>query len=66
MSTVNTAYISELLKHRKRTRRDLARALGLSEAGLSHKFTGRRRFSVAEVVKIAQFLEIDLNELVIR
>ena len=45
------------------TQRRLARHLGIREAGLSMKLHGKRPWSLAEMIEVADWLDVDLRDL---
>lgn len=52
------------LSLRERTRRDLAKALGLSEVSTNKKVNGTIKFSLNEVKKIKEYLNLTNDEVV--
>lgn len=61
-STAIVAALKKLLKARGATYRDLARALGLSEASIKRLFS-ERTFTLQRLEQICAFLEVDFFEL---
>ena len=49
---------------RERTQRDLAKALGLSEVSTNKKVNGTIKFSLNEVKKIKEYLDLTNDEVV--
>ena len=52
------------LSLRERTQRDLAKALGLSEVSTNKKVNGTIKFSLNEVKKIKEYLNLTNDEVV--
>lgn len=52
------------LSLRERTQRDLAKALGLSEVSTNKKVNGTVKFSLNEVKKIKEYLNLTNDEVV--
>ena len=52
------------LSLRERTQRDLAKALGLSEVSTNKKVNGTIKFSLNEVKKIKEYLDLTNDEVV--
>jgi len=62
--SANIRLIRSEMRDRGYIQRDLANLLGLSPTTISFKMAGLRKFSVGELRRIADWLEIeDMNEL---
>lgn len=63
LATVNTRIRVELARSR-RNQGDLARALGISEAGVTRRMSGTTAWNVPELELVATFLGLELADLV--
>ena len=43
---------------------DLAAAIGINPSGLSRRLTGKREFTLTELIRAAEFLGVDLQDLI--
>ena len=60
------ARVRELREARDMAQKDLASATGMDAAALSRVETGQRGLAIAELVSVAQALEIDPDEILLR
>ena len=52
-----------LARHRM-SQLDLAAAIGINPSGLSRRLTGKREFTLTELIRAAEFLGVDLQDLI--
>ena len=57
------AAVRELLRRRSLRQADLAMALGLSPGAVSDRLRGRTPFTLADLERIAELLEVPVSEL---
>jgi transcriptional regulator with XRE-family HTH domain len=62
MSDLQKNIIENFLKERKKTKRDLAKLLGIKENSINRTLKNSN-ISLSKLSKIADFLEVELNEL---
>lgn len=62
--TVLPARVAELMEQTETSQRALADALGLSQQAVSRSLLGHRRFSVADLCKLAEYFNVSPGELV--
>lgn len=63
---LNLALIDQLRKNKGLTALKVAEYLSIGDTAYYNKITGYRRFSVEEVIKLSELLNVSIDELIVR
>lgn len=60
MNNIYNARIKELMRAQKKTQRDLAGVLGMTQPAVHKRLEGDSTFDIDQLIKICEYLEVDL------